>query len=118
MSDREITDDEAITIGGLTLCEARVQEWCKKGKDGKYHPIRRGPMEEREGWSPEPTLPEKPGSGWNPIRFSNSQEYYEALLKGGPPDLDDVMDLYDPDTEDILDGEMAEVIPIRPQEDE
>ena len=107
MSDREITDDETITMGGLTICETRVYKWCKKGKDGKYRPVGRAPTEERKGWSPSQHTPEKPEAEWIPVRFSAPQEYYEAMIGGGPPDLDDV-----------LDGEIAEVIPIRQQEDE
>ncbi len=107
MSDREITDGETITMGGLTLCETRVYKWCEKGKDGKYRPLKPRPTKKREGWSPSPHLPEKPGAEWIPVGFSAPKEYYEAMIEGGPPDLDD-----------ILDDEMAEVIPIRPQEDE
>jgi len=91
-----------ITIGGLTLCTTKVYKWCKKDEDGKYRPIK---ADDRERAIFAPHLPPPPEEEWNAVTVSGTEEYYEAMLEGGPPDLDDV-----------LGGELAAVIPIRPQE--
>jgi len=103
MSDEEVS--ATVTVGGLTLCETKVYTWCKKDEDGKYRPIK-SDLPEKKSIFP-PILPPPPEKEWSVVKFSKKDELYETLCESGPPDLDDV-----------LDGEIAEVIPIRPQEDE
>jgi len=101
MSDEEAGD--IITITGITLCTTKVYRWCKKDRDGKYRPIT---IDDPESAIFSPTLPPSPEKEWDAVIVSGPEEYYKAMIEGGPPDRND-----------LLDGEIAEVIPIRLEED-